>query len=133
MSSRAEWTFADGWILMAVFLAAREQQATLDAVVAAADMMNHAIPTALEVNQALGKLKAVDVLLEPQGHLAISPSFHASLQRAYYGRGGLFQSPDKGRKWLKRNFLAPDVFNTTSVTEQEFYQACELYQNWGRS
>src|SRR5690242_10909572 len=51
------FTRADAWILAALALCHREEGATLDAIISAADYLNHAIPTQEELKTALGKLE----------------------------------------------------------------------------
>ena len=47
-----EWTWSDGWILMATYLVQSKENPTLRDVIGAADATNHAIPTPIELSNA---------------------------------------------------------------------------------
>jgi hypothetical protein len=60
-----EWTITDAWLLAAIAQAATEpagEGATLTALVGTADMINHAIPGAGEVELAIQRLLGADLI-----------------------------------------------------------------------
>lgn len=96
------WTFEDGWILMAVFLGSADRSSELAEILAAADGINHALPTRRELCDSLTRLVQAGVILEQEDRFEIHPDHVESIEKAYQGRGGLFTSADKGRRWLER-------------------------------
>jgi len=106
MTDTPQWTWSDGWILMAIYLASRDQGAELYEIIAAADATNHAIPTAGELSSALTKFAKSGLIRQHEGKYSIAGDYLSSIQKAYDSRGGLFTSGDKGVKWLRRTCLS---------------------------
>lgn len=102
MTEELKWTFDDGWILMSVFFNHGQDGASLDDLIVAADLMNHAIPTRSELSRSLSRLASCGVLVEVDSRYRISEEYLPMLAKAYQGRGGMFSTPDKGTKWLSR-------------------------------
>jgi hypothetical protein len=65
--------WSDAWILQAVALAAQEEPARLDEVIAAADAVNHAIPTAGELHGAFVRLTQAGFIQEVGGRFSLGP------------------------------------------------------------
>ena len=55
---RAEWEAADSWILLAILNSGGPDAGKLEHIIAAADFINHAIPTLEEMHGALNRLAA---------------------------------------------------------------------------
>ena len=129
MAPNANWEFADGWILMSIFLASRSSPANLEAVLAAADAMNHAIPTQNEISESLSKLLALGAVHMSENEFCIEPAHIQSITNAYNTRGGLFETPNKGQLWLSTiQATVPEGYTTIDLSEQEYSKAYESYR-----
>jgi len=127
--SSPTWTFTDGWILMSVFAAHGQDGAPLKQLIAAADGMNHAIPTTTELSTALTRLASCGILSEHTGRFRIAGEYLPLIATALKGRGGLFSTPEKGRKWLKRmKFEARSSSIHVSITDEQIAEACNRYR-----
>ena len=62
MSESIPLTSSDGWLLHAILLAAHDGQATLEGLVGAADMINHAMLTFDEIDGGLARLSAAGLV-----------------------------------------------------------------------
>jgi hypothetical protein len=102
MSSQFKWTFTDGWILMSVYFAHGQQGATLADLIAAADVMNHAIPTSGELTRALTRLAKCQIVAHVEGRFRISANYLPAIAEATEKKGGLFATPEKGKQWLSK-------------------------------
>ena len=58
----AEWKFADAWILIALLHSRNNEDCTLAHIIAAADGINHAIPTHEEIHGAINRLLAARLI-----------------------------------------------------------------------
>ncbi len=124
---RIEWSWNDGWLLMALLLAQGEREAQLHELVAAADATNHAIPTARELSMALTKFIRCGLVTVERDCFRVSPQHLPGLQKAYQGRGGLFAAGDKGLRWLKRSGLAPVNTARLVLSETKVNAAYDVY------
>lgn len=67
----AEWQNEDAWILLAItYSSGAGGAATLDQVVGAADMINHALPTVDEVHGAVNRLLTARLIAVKNGHFS---------------------------------------------------------------
>ena len=129
MASNENWEFADGWILMSIFLASRSSSAKLESILAAADAMNHAIPTQNEISQSLSKLLAVGAVHMTENEFRIEPSHIESITNSYNERGGFFETPTKGVTWLTTiQATVPEEYSTIELSEQDYSAAYERYR-----
>lgn len=108
-AEQLEWSWSDGWLLMALLLAQGTKGARLFELIATADLTNHSIPTAEELSSALTKFVRCRLATAVRGRYRLSPQHVPAIRKAYEGRGGLFSSGDKGLKWLARAALAPAI------------------------
>jgi hypothetical protein len=123
-----DWIFADGWILMAIVMQSHQAAVGLDKIIAAADAINHAIPTHEELTSSLTKLVSVGVVaFEPHGLFRVTADHAASLRQALAGRGGMFRAPDKGLLWLQCNPLSVQSQSEIVITNQQVQQAYRVY------
>ncbi len=99
---------------MSVFLVQSKEEPTLAEVVAAADATNHAIPTPNELSQAFTKLINAGVLKVNCNNYKISSDYLSEIEKAYKSKGGLFESANKGKKWLNKSGL--EVIKTPKIT-----------------
>ena len=130
MGANANWEFADGWILMSIFLASRSSPAELEAVFAAADAMNHAIPTQNEISESLSKLLAIGAVHMSENKFSIKPTHIQSITNTYNKRGGLFKTPNKGVTWLTTHqAIVPEDYSTIELSEQDYSTAYERYRS----
>lgn len=77
----AEWQGADAWILLAALFRCRTREAELREVVAAADYINHAIPTHEELFGAINRLCSARLLKTRRGKLTVTPRAEALMQK----------------------------------------------------
>ncbi len=119
---------------MSVFLAHGERGATLDELIGAADAMNHAIPTNGELSRSLTRLASCGILTESGGRFQIADRFIPLIAKANEGRGGLFGTPGKGKKWLARSKFDVDDSIDISITGERLSSAFALYRErvWKR-
>jgi len=128
MTANANWTFTDGWILMSVYLTHGEEGASLDEMLGAADAMNHAIPTTNELSGSLTRLAKCGVVTQVDNRIRIAENYLPMIAKAYQGRGGLFSTPDKGKKWLSRMTFELNDAACVSITEQQSGEAYNQYR-----
>lgn len=128
MTKGSEWTFNDGWILMSVFLAHGGSGAALDDLIGAADAMNHAIPTSGELSRSLTRLASCGILTESNGRFRIADIFIPLIAKAHEGRGGLFSTPDKGKRWLAKSKFNVDGAVDISISDERLSLAFALYR-----
>ena len=131
-TAQIEWSWNDGWLLMALLLAQVTKGARLVQWIAAADMTNHAIPTAEELSSTLTKLVRCRLVTAARGRYLLSPRHLPAIRKAYEGRGGLFCSGDKGLKWLNRAGLAPETDRRIDISGTQLSAAYDQYvsSNW---
>lgn len=133
MTSSIEWTFNDGWILMSVYLTHGDVGASLDELIGAADAMNHAIPTTGELTRSLTRLATCGILTEVDNRFRIGEHFLPMIAKANQGKGGLFSTPDKGKKWLSRMAFDLNEVVEISITSERSGAAYKLYRKRLRS
>jgi len=122
-----QWTWTDGWILMSVYLAQSSSEASLADVMAAADATNHAIPTSNELTHAFTKLVNSGVLIIQNSIYIIGTKYLADIENSYKSKGGLFESANKGKKWLKKTNLKVIKTPKTIITDKEARDAYNKY------
>jgi len=127
MTDMLQWTWSDGWILMALYLAGKDQGAQLYEIIAAADATNHAIPTTREMSRALTKFVQCGVVLEGEGRYSIVSDYLPAIKKAHDGRGGLFASGDKGLKWLRKSRLTAHSQGCVELTDAAMKEAYDAY------
>lgn len=128
MTTRLEWTFNDGWILMSVFLTHGESGAPLDELIGAADAMNHAIPTRKEISRSLTRLASCGIVTEKDGRFRIADTYLPLIAKANQGKGGLFSAPDKGKKWLSKTPFETDDSARITIADERLSLAFESYR-----
>jgi hypothetical protein len=126
-TAQIEWSWNDGWLLMALLLAEGETGARLNDLIGAADATNHAIPTSSELSSALTKLFQCGLVTITGDRYMLSSSHRLSLQKAYRGRGGLFAAGEKGLRWLKGSGLAPVNMARVDLSEVQVKAAYKQY------
>jgi len=127
MEKTLEWTWDDGWILMSLFLTRQPDGTLLKDIIAAADATNHAIPTSKELSRAFSKFLQTELVSKKNDAFLISPEFVPAIQKAYERRGGLFQTPEKGFKWLKKSGLTIKNDDKIEITDEDVHLAYEAY------
>ena len=127
MDDSQQWTWTDGWILMAVFVAAKDRGAGLHMIIAAADATNHAIPTTREMSQALSKFLQCGLIRQEEGKFSIGSDYLPAIEKAYKGRSGLFATGDKGLKWLRNSSLVAHSQESAKLTDAEMKTAYDQY------
>ena len=127
MTEKQQWTWNDGWILMAIYLSGKDQGAELYEIIAAAEAINHSIPTAREISFAFTKFLRCGIVQENEGKYSIVSDYLSALKKAYEGRGGLFSSGDKGLKWLQKAGLTAHGSKIFELTEKQMETAYDQY------
>jgi hypothetical protein len=122
-----EWTWDDGWILAATCLVSRPEGAELSEIIAAADAINHAIPTAGELSKAFTSLVSYGILVRERGCHTVSETYLPAIRAALQTRGGLFKSADKCLKWLQKLADENVALSQVLVTEAEVNAAQKEY------
>lgn len=127
MTDTPQWTWNDGWILMAVYLAGSGQGAQLCEIIATADATNHAIPTAAEMSSALTRFAQCGLIRQHAGKYSIVEEYLPAIEQAYKGRGGLFSSGEKGEKWLRKTRLPPHTTDCIGLSDADMQAAYDQY------
>lgn len=118
-----EWTWNNGWILSSVFWVQSHESSTLADVLSVADAINKAIPTPDELSQAFTKLVNAGVLKIEGNHYRISQEYIEELEIVYNSKGSLFESAEKGKKWLKRSGLKVQLIPKVTITLNDLKNA----------
>ena len=113
------WSWDQGWILAATFMMNKDEGATLAEVVAAADTINHAIPTVSELSVALSKLAGCGVVRISEGRYYVAAEHLASLTKAMKRKGGVFAGADACLKWLRGAGLQGEPSAEGAVSEAD--------------
>lgn len=114
---------------MSVYVTHGPQGASLADLIAAADVMNHAIPTSSELTRSLTRLAQCRVINQVDGRYCIASNFLPAVAAARVKRGGLFATPDKGRKWLSSIDFEMDETAKITVSEEDVTSAFEQYRD----
>lgn len=121
------WTWNDGWILMSLYMAGNDESTELYKVLGAADASNHAIPTIRELSSAFTKLKQHGVINFEENKYKIESTYITEIEKAYNSKGGLFESGNKGKKWLEKCKLSTVNNSVIEVTEDQLSIAYNDY------
>lgn len=113
---------------MSVYVTHGDAGASLDELIAAADAMNHAIPTTGELSRSLTRLAGCGILTEVDDRFRIAEHYLPLLAKANQGRGGLFSTPDKGRKWLSRMTFDVNDAAEISISPERSGEAYKQYR-----
>ena len=122
-----QWTWNDGWILMSIYLVQSKEETTLADVISAADATNHAIPTPNELSNAFTKLANAQILKIKNNNYKISNEYLGEIEKACKAKGGLFESANKGEKWLNKSSLEVIKSPKVPVTQEEVENAYKQY------
>ena len=122
-----QWTWNDGWILMSIYLVQTREEPSLVDVISAADATNHAIPTANELSNAFTKLSNAGILLIENNTYKISHEYLGEIEAAYTNKGGLFESPNKGKKWLNNTGLVAVKLPRITISNDDVDEAYKKY------
>ena len=113
---------------MSVFLMHGSDGTSLPDLIAAADAMNHAIPTSGELTCALTRLAKCQVIAHVEGRYRIATDYLPGLAAANDKRGGLFATPEKGKKWLARTQFEIDENAKIIVSKEDVTAAFNEYR-----
>lgn len=113
---------------MSVYFSHGQEGATLADLIAAADAMNHAIPTSGELTRALTRLAKCQVISHVDDRFRIETHFLPSLAAANEKKGGLFATPDKGKKWLSKTKFEIDEDARITVSDEDVTAAFNEYR-----
>jgi hypothetical protein len=129
----AQWDWNDGWILAATLLVHKAGGATLAEVIAAADAVNHAIPTTDDLSRAFSRLADCGIVQIKNDRYLVARGRRRAVALSVTARGGLFSSADRCLKWLKTTGLEPPQSSATaSLSDAEVRAAYESYRGWSK-
>lgn len=112
---------------MATALVDKKGGATLADIIAAADMINHAIPTAGELSRAFSRLAGCGIIHLKNDRYLMARDRQRAVKKSLEGKGGLFSNVDKCLKWLKSTGLEPGRSKTVTLSDTEVQSAFESY------
>ena len=112
---------------MSVYLVHSNTDSTLADVIGAADATNHAIPTPNELSQTFTKLVNAGILTIEQSRYKIRSEYLSGIERAYRSKGGLFESANKGQKWLTATSLEVNRSPKVTITQDKLKNAYTEY------
>ena len=112
---------------MSLFLTRDAVGTPLKDIISAADSTNHAIPTPKELYQALSKFIQCELISINEDGYLISSEFMPDIQKANEGKGGLFQTSEKGFKWLNKSGLTIKNDKKIELTDEEVHSAYQAY------
>jgi hypothetical protein len=121
-----QWAWNDAWILTAISVH-KKSGATLAEIIAAADVINHAIPTAGELSRAFSRLVDCGIIHLKNDRYQLARDRQRAVKKSLAGKGGLFSNVDKCLKWLKSTGLEPAQSKTITVSDTEVRAAYESY------
>lgn len=113
---------------MSAYFAHGQDGASLPDLIAAADVMNHAIPTSGKLTRALTRLAKCRVINHVDGRYRIAPDYLPELAVANEKKGGLFATPEKGKKWLSKTQFAIDKDAKIIVSKADVTAAFNEYR-----
>lgn len=100
----SSWSHNNGWILAALAMQGGTDVSLPD-LIAAADVMNHAIPTSGELSRSLTRFARCGLIKVDGKRYRILPEHLPSIRKALTAKGGLFTAPDKCVRWLNKSGL----------------------------
>jgi hypothetical protein len=121
------WAWNDAWILTATSLVHEKGGATLAEIIGAADVINHAIPTARELSRAFSRLVNAGIVQARQGRYRLAPNRMRAVRKALAATRGLYDKIGECRKWLKDSGLKPHPSTTVTVSDSEVRAAYDDY------
>lgn len=113
---------------MSVFYAHETEGSSLYGIILSADSMNHAIPTSKELTSALTKLARCGIVEKVDKRFRISAVYLPALKAAREKRGGHFDTPEKGKKWLCRTKFEINSKARITVTQPQVSKAYAEYR-----
>ena len=129
MTSQPTWTFNDGWILMSVYMMHGEDGASLADRIAAADATTRAIPTSGELSRALTRLAKCHIVTRVEDRFRIAQDFLPAIAAANDKKGGLFATPDKGKRWLASREFNIDEDAKIVISKKDLTAAFDEYRS----
>jgi len=112
---------------MSAYLVQSNSEPTLTDIIGAADATNHAIPTTNELSQAFTKLVNSGVMKIENKSYKIRDEYLGRLEKAYKSKGGLFESANKGQRWLNDSNLEIHKSLKITITENDVTNAYKEY------
>ena len=129
MTSQPDWTSDDGWILMAVDMTHGDDGVLLTDVIGAADATMRTPPPTSELTDSLTECAQCDIVRRVDDRFVITEKYLPQIAAAYQSRGGLFQAPAKGKRWLSATEFAVDEDQEIVIGAKEFRVASRKYSS----
>ena len=123
----SQWAWNDAWILTATSLMHKRGGATLAEIIGAADVINHAIPTAGELSRAFSRLVDCGIVQVKNDRYLLARNRSRAVRKALGGKGGLFSNVDKCLKWLKKTGTEPLQSATVTLSDSDVRTAYDSY------
>ncbi len=97
-------------------------------MIAAADAIAHAIPTADELAEALSRLVGCGIVQAQGGRYGVAPERRQAVAACLRGRGGLFGAADRCLAWVDQTGLEPSQDAAIQLSAAEVQAAYEAYR-----
>ena len=108
--TKKSFLWSDAWLFQAVTIASHERPASLTDIIAAADDVNHALPTDDELHGAFVRLTSAGLILEMSNGFQLSDAVPLQIRNAIVGHGW-----NAGREAASRFLDAESWTSTGSV------------------
>jgi len=93
----------------------------------AADVINHAIPTAGELSRAFSRLVDCGIVQVENDRFLLARNRQHAVKEAVAGKGGLFSKVDNCLKWLQGAGFEPLLLATETVSDSDVRAAYASY------
>lgn len=120
-----EFDQTDCWVLLSI--PTTNQGGGLTEIIGLADMLNHSIPTSLEIEVAITKGIQAEVLSLNNNHFVLSTSFRTLIEQLKNGKGGRFTLIDKLNKKLSSQGFEQKNIETFELSKSEHETAYNNY------
>jgi hypothetical protein len=121
------WGWNDAWILTAAIFGHESRGVRLAQLIAAADILNHVIPTHGQLSRAFSRLASSGLMKIRNKRYLVPRTYRLRIREAIEGQGGVFDLPDNCLKWLQRSGIEPGLSETVSVSKSDVQVAYEDY------
>jgi hypothetical protein len=125
-----DFVWSDAWILLAISYADQPQGAELPEIVATADGINHAIPSATELDGALNRLLAAGLIRRHKDAIAVTAAGSTAVKKASGRRKSLYGTSEDLGKLLACPCCGPrlrSVRRRVTITRAHAKRAYDAY------
>ena len=122
-----DFVWSDTWVLLAIIYNQKRGSATLQDIIAAADGINHAIPTLEELESALNRLLAAGCITEQDGKYDVTEPVLMVYAKMTKPRQSVPDELDKMKQFLATSPRPESCPKVIVITDSAFKDACENY------